>query len=368
MDGEDDEGTRRGRHAHRPAEGVTGSPDAGRPADASPADGASPERDGDTAFRPGGPAVPVPGAVGATPAARAAGGSGPQAWGTDAASGTTAGSRDPDPLDPDDSLDHDDASDTAGATDRRAARPERTRGDLVRTGVRGVGQLLVTAGLVVLLFVVYEVWVTDLFSERKQDQLSTELREDWDTGSDDPTVPTLPGGGLSDIPLGEGFAFIRIPRFGEDYVKVILEGTDEEELVEGPGHYVDSAMPGEEGNFSLAGHRVGKGSPFLDLDQLQPGDPIVIETVDTWFVYRVVGPDDPNGVPAQQIVSPSDVSVIAPTPNGPLDGPTSGSYLTLTTCHPKFSARERLIVHAVLDGGPVSKADAPDGPPALTEG
>lgn len=261
----------------------------------------------------------------------------------------------------------DDRDEQLGASP--ASRPARTRGDLVRTGVRGVGQLLVTAGLVVLLFVVYEVWVTDLTSDRKQDQLSTELREDWDSdGEGDPTVPTLPDGGVSQVPLGEGFAFIRIPSFGEDYVKVILEGTDEDELVEGPGHYVDSAMPGEQGNFSLAGHRVGKGSPFLDLDQLQPGDPIVIETVDTWFVYRVVGEDDPNGVPSQQIVPPTDVSVIAPTPNGPLDGPPSGAYLTLTTCHPKFSARQRLIVHAVLDGAPVSKVDAPDGPPALTEG
>ena len=83
---------------------------------------------------------------------------------------------------------------------------------------------------------------------------------------------------------------------------------------------------------------------------------------------RVLGDDDPNGVPGQQIVSPSDVSVIAPVPNGPMDAEPAGAYLTLTTCHPKFSARERLIVHAVLDGGPVSKADAPDGPPALTEG
>ncbi len=250
----------------------------------------------------------------------------------------------------------------------RSPRPDRTTGDLVRTGIRGVGQLLVTAGLVVLLFVVYEVWITDLFSERKQDALSQELREDWGGSPEDPTVPALPGGGISEVPLGEGFAFIRIPRFGADYVKVILEGTDEDELVEGPGHYVDSAMPGEQGNFALAGHRVGKGSPFLDLDQLQAGDPVVIETQDTWFVYRVLGADDPNGVPGQQIVLPTDVSVIAPTPNGPLTGPTAGAYLTLTTCHPKFSARQRLIVHAVLDGDPIPKADAPDGPPALSEG
>ncbi len=274
----------------------------------------------------------------------------------------------------DDPVDHDpadglpaDEQPADDGDDAAAARPARTRGDLVRTGVRGVGQLLVTAGLVVLLFVVYEVWITDLTSDRKQDALSNELRQDWE-GSDDPTVPTLPDGGISEVPLGQGFAFIRIPRFGADYVKVILEGTDEDELVEGPGHYVDSAMPGEQGNFALAGHRVGKGSPFLDLDQLQPGDPVVIETETTWFVYRVLGDDDPNGIPGQQIVLPTDVSVIAPTPNGALDGPPSGAYLTLTTCHPKFSARERLIVHAVLDGQPIPKADAPDGPPALSEG
>jgi sortase A len=277
--------------------------------------------------------------------------------------------RDADPRAADDEQDSelDDEPDD-DASDRRPPRPARSRGDLVRTGVRGVGQLLVTAGLVVLLFVVYEVWITDLSSDRKQDALSQELREDWGGGSDDPTVPTLPGGGLSEVPLGEGFAFIRIPRFGADYVKVILEGTDEDELVEGPGHYVDTAMPGEQGNFALAGHRVGKGSPFLDLDQLQSGDLIVIETEDTWYVYRVVGDDDPNGVPAQQIVLPTDVSVIAPIPNGPLDGPPGGAYLTLTTCHPKFSARQRLIVHAALDGDPIPKADAPDGPPALSEG
>ena len=323
MDGESTSGgDRRGRHSHRadPTPPVDGD---------TPAERDENDRNDDaTAWQPLVPGVPAPRA--------------------DAAA---------DPADAD-------APAEADGSTAAVRRPERTRGDLVRTGVRGVGQLLVTAGLVVLLFVVYEVWVTDLFSDRKQTELSQELREDW---TEDPTVPTLPDGGISEVPLGQGFAFIRIPAFGEDYVKVVLEGTDEEELVEGPGHYVDSAMPGEQGNFALAGHRVGKGSPFLDLDQLEPGDPIVIETADTWFTYRVVGPDDPNGIPSQQIVLPSDVSVIAPTPNGPLDGPASGAYLTLTTCHPKFSARERLIVHAVLDGEPVSKTDAPDGPPALTE-
>jgi sortase A len=123
-------------------------------------------------------------------------------------------------------------------------------------------------------------------------------------------------------------------------------------------------MPGQQGNFAVAGHRVGRGSPFLEIDELRAGDPIVVETADSWYVYRVLGPAQ-GGVPGQQVVSPSDVSVIAPTPNGPPEGSPTGAYLTLTTCHPEYSARQRLIVHAVLEGGPVTRAGAPDGPAAL---
>jgi sortase A len=84
------------------------------------------------------------------------------------------------------------------------------------------------------------------------------------------------------------------------------------------------AMPGEPGNVAVAGHRVGKGSPFLDLDQLRPGDPIVVETADAWYEYRVLG--DPqsgdlsvtvDGVPGRQIVDPSAIGVIAPVPGQP---------------------------------------------------
>jgi sortase (surface protein transpeptidase) len=133
-------------------------------------------------------------------------------------------------------------------------------------------------------------------------------------------------------------------------------------------------LPGEPGNMGLAGHRVGKGSPFLDLDQLRPGDPIVVETVDSWFVYRVLGDvatgdleADPSGIPGQEIVRPTDIQVLSPIPNGPADAAPTGSYLTLTTCHPRFSARQRLIIHARLDGGVIAKTAEPDGPVALTE-
>jgi sortase (surface protein transpeptidase) len=241
----------------------------------------------------------------------------------------------------------------------------RSPGDLLRTTARGLGQALLTVGFVLLLFVVYELWVTDLQSAAAQEELTTELREEWDAPAR--PVPT-------EFASGEAFAFLHIPRLGADYSRAVVEGTGTTELAQGPGHYTDTAMPGEQGNFAVAGHRVGRGSPFLELDELHPGDPIVVETAENWYVYRVIG--DPatgsftapgTAVPGRQIVSPSDVSVINPTPGAPEAAPT-GAYLTLTTCHPEYSARQRLIIHAVLDGAPIPRADVPEGPGALREG
>jgi sortase A len=217
---------------------------------------------------------------------------------------------------------------------------------MIRTLVRGLSQLAITVGAVLLLYVVYEVWVTDLFSDRAQDRVAEELREDWETGT--------PG---IEPDFGQAFAFVHIPRFGEDWTRAVVEGTDPDELEDGPGHYVGSAMPGEQGNFAMAGHRVGRGSPFLALDVLEPGDPVVVETVDAWHVYRVT---------TTTVVDPSESSVVAPTPGGRADGEATGAFLTMTTCHPKFSTRERLVVHGELEGS-TSKTAAPEGPAALEE-
>lgn len=238
-------------------------------------------------------------------------------------------------------------------------------GDLVRTGLRGIGQTLLTVGFVLLLFVVYELYVTDILAGRAQDELSDELRDEWDGAGGTP-APVTPV-------EGEAFAFLHIPGLGAGWNRAVVEGTGADDLEQGPGHYVGTALPGQPGNFAVAGHRVGRGSPFLEIDELRPGDPIVVETSDAWYVYRVLG-DPATGefttgpVPGQHIVSPSEVSVISPTPLAPAEAPPSGAYLTLTTCHPEYSARQRLIVHAVLEGGPIMRADAPDGPPALQEG
>jgi sortase (surface protein transpeptidase) len=229
---------------------------------------------------------------------------------------------------------------------------------------RGLGELLVTAGLVVLLFVVYELFVTDLVNDRRQDQLSRQVHEQWQRP---------PDGGP--VLVGQPMAVLHIPRLGADYRRVVLEGTSEAQLSQGPGHYVGTAMPGQPGNLALAGHRVGKGSPFRDLEKLPPGAPIVVETADHWFVYRILGDPstgdygtDPSGIRGREIVPPGRVDVIASTPGGRPGAAPTGAYLTLTTCHPKYSARQRLVLHAVLDGGAISKADAPDGPRALREG
>jgi len=269
------------------------------------------------------------------------------------------------------------------------ARTPRRPGDLARTVARGLGQTLITVGLVALLFVGYELWVTDLLSAREQDQLAEEIQQQW---ADAPTVTppqTAPADGSPEpapapapapepppapieVAVGQPFAVLHIPRLGADWQRVVVEGTAQVQLAQGPGHYIGTAMPGEQGNVSLAGHRVGHGAPFLDLDRMQPGDPVVVETATHWFVYRVLGDPatgsfegDPSGIPGQEIVRPTDVDVISPTPGGPGDGGVSGAYLTLTTCHPKYSAQQRLVIHARLDGGPLSKTTAPDGPPAL---
>jgi len=249
-------------------------------------------------------------------------------------------------------------------------RDGRTAGDRVRTFVRGVGQTFLTLGVVLLLLAAYEVWFTDVVNHRTQKQLTSTLEKQWQDGGDDPTVGE-PGQKVRSIPLGDAFALIYIPDFGTDYVFTVVEGTGVNELNDGPGHYVDTSLPGEVGNMAIAGHRVGKGSPFLNLDKLKAGSAIVIRTKSYWYTYRVLGDRATGdadavssaGIPGREIVDPSKVSVVAPVPDKPGAKPTR-RMLTLTTCHPKFTARQRMVIHAELEGAPspVGKGT----PPSLT--
>lgn len=255
-------------------------------------------------------------------------------------------------------------------------RPPAGTGGGGRRVVRTLGEVLITAGMVVLLFVVYEVYVTNIFSAQKQASATSALDKQWDT---------VPNGAQRsahyDLADGSGIAKLYIPALGQDYRFTVIEGTTDADLAIGPGHYVGSALPGQPGDFAVAGHRVGQGAPFNDLDLVQSCDAIVVETQTDWFVYRMLprsteaagwatgkgrnpqcagtngeGKVAPLGgvysqTTGQEIVLPSQGDVVAPVPHVPnasLSAGQEASLLTLTTCNPKFSASQRLIVHAVL--------------------
>lgn len=198
-------------------------------------------------------------------------------------------------------------------------------------GVAGLlGELLVTVGVVLLLFVGWQLWWTDVVSDADAAQVVDTLQADFD--SPDWVQP-------KHVKLGDAFAIVRIPRFGSTFARPLYEGTTRDILQRGIGHYTDTAMPGEVGNLAMAGHRTTYGKPFNRIATLEKGDVVLVETKSTWYVYRVSG---------HEIVPPTQVSVLLPVPNQPDAEPTE-AVLTMTSCHPEFSARERFVVHASLD-------------------
>lgn len=225
----------------------------------------------------------------------------------------------------------------------------------MRTVIRGLAELLVTIGLVLGLMVAHLVWGTGDYTRREQGGLRDELAREW--GDTAPGRDTAPGstGGLGDrtpvgrpadsapvrttaLSAGRPFAIIRIPRFGAAYRWAVVEGVTVADLRKGPGHYPGSARPGEIGNMVLSGHRTTYGAPFSRLGELVTGDQIIIETASGTFAYRVTG---------RTIVRPTTLSVTAPVPLRP-GRRARDRMLSLTTCHPKFSAAYRLVVFAEL--------------------
>jgi sortase A len=225
-----------------------------------------------------------------------------------------------------------------------------------RMVVRGVGQTLITLGLVILLFVAYELWWTGLTTRRDQHRLLNALHQQWDR----PAAASAQQ--LKGPPVGSGIAILRIPRFGRGYLFVVVQGTSTADLIKGPGHYPGTALPGQLGNFAVAAHRTTYLHPFYNLNELKVGDPIVLETRTQWLTYRV---QDIPGTHAvhQEIVSPSDVAVANPVPDQPNPNavPTQ-RVLTFTSCNPRYSAAQRIVVHALLTQRRL-KAAGP--PPAL---
>jgi sortase A len=176
-----------------------------------------------------------------------------------------------------------------------------------------------------MLFVAYTLWGTGHYTHEQQQELKQDLTRR------SVSAPVRTGGGV---------ALIRIPRFGAGYSFAVIEGVGPAELRKGPGHYPGTALPGGVGNFVVSGHRTTYAAPFDRLDELRDGDRILIDYEGRRLTYRVTG---------RSVVDPSNTTVIAPVPFHPGRRPTR-RFITLTTCHPKYSAARRLIVFGVLAG------------------
>ena len=224
----------------------------------------------------------------------------------------------------------------------------------MRRFAAALGRALITLGVLTLLFAAFQLWGTGIYTAQQQDRLrqqfTTELRKSsprtppttvpsrTTTTTTTPPSPPLP-------PSGDAVAQIRIPKIGVD--DIVVNGVDIEDLRKGPGHYPATPLPGQLGNSAIAGHRTTYGAPFGNLDQLSTGDPILFRTVQGSFTYRVYN---------QIVVDPSDVSVLTTDPN-------RAATITLTTCNPKYSASQRLVVQASLES-PNPPLPPPRGLPA----
>jgi sortase A len=217
------------------------------------------------------------------------------------------------------------ASEPAAKKTETSPEPPGARALLV------VGRVFVGLGTVVLLFVAYQLLGTNLVTNKEQKALAAELQTQWTSN----VVEETPN-------LGDGVALIKIPKIGLD--RVVVEGVGVADLKKGPGHYPGTALPGQLGNTVISGHRTTYGAPFNRLDELQVGDEILVYDQSGPFKYVVS---------ENKIVSPTAVEVL---------DPSSDARLTLTTCHPKFSARQRLIIVATLEGTPSGVADQPSAP------
>jgi sortase A len=235
------------------------------------------------------------------------------------------------------------ATQTAPAGPRRARHRAAPKppGKATVNAVRGVGELLITLGVVLLLFCVYQLFYTNVPANRAMNKEKDELKKQWQLVA--PPAAPVPGQTPTAkkrvFSPGEGFAILYVPRLGEKYAKPILEGVALRDLAKGIGHYPKSVMPGEVGNFAVAGHRATHGEPFANLPKVKPGDPVIVETADTWYVYQV---------DREKITTPTDVGVVLPVPEKPGARATK-RLITLTTCHPRWASYQRYIVFGHLE-------------------
>jgi sortase A len=208
---------------------------------------------------------------------------------------------------------------------------------MVRRLLRGTGWTFIGMGSFVLYFLVYQLVGTNAVTSRGQSDLRNELQREWSipaaaaAAKPDPeeVVPKRPA-------RGKALAVIDIPKIQLDN-KVIVEGVGREDLRKGPGHVPSTVLPGQDGTFGVSGHRTTYGAPFYRLNELAKGDTITVVTKEAIYTYTVT---------RTAIVRPTDTQVLDDV-EGP-DGKPKAT-ITLTTCHPRYSARQRLIVFGDLD-------------------
>ncbi|UNZ18378.1 class E sortase [Streptomyces sp. 891-h] len=231
---------------------------------------------------------------------------------------------------------------------RRAARALRPGPGIIAS--RAIGEVFITCGVLMLLFVAYQLWWTNVLADQQAGGATNRLQKQWDEHKPgDGVDPERKAGAFKP---GEGFAIIHIPKI--DITAPIAQGVSKTKVLDRGmvGHYdekpLKTAMPWDKkGNFALAGHRNTHGEPFRYINRLEAGDEVVVETQSKFYTYKVT-----RQLPS---TSPSDTGVIDPVP--PKSGFTKpGRYITLTTCTPEFTSKYRLIVWGkMVDERPRSK-------------
>jgi sortase A len=213
----------------------------------------------------------------------------------------------------------------------------------MRQSLRVTGELLLTVGVITLLFVGYLLWGSGMRTEAAQRQFSSELNREWGRSF---SQPSLADGTKAiditperfDVATGQPFAFITIPAFGPNWKFTLIQGTALAQLNLSPGHVPGTQWPGQTGNFAVAGHRVTSGNPFWSLPSLRPGDLVDVQTKLNDYTYKVTG---------KQMVVPSDTTVLDAVPGHPSEQPTQ-RLITLITCDPAWTGTHRVIVTGVL--------------------
>ena len=203
--------------------------------------------------------------------------------------------------------------------------------------MRGTGVVLLALGVVMLGWVAWQYWGTTWQSQHRHDEITGQLEESWRSGD-----------AAAHVDEGEATAVVRIPAFGADYAVPLIEGTSDEALAAGFGHFEGTADPGQVGNFAIAGHRVTHGEPLADMPSLEAGDLIVIETGTHTFTYELdTGGDDLT-------VNFDQTWVVDPLPTNPDEGGPQPAQkpgqrlITLTTCAELFHTDERLVAFGHL--------------------